>query len=103
MTEAADRRAKMLDVLEWKRRTVYRQDSHGGVGRQLCAIRCQGKRYGQKLLHLVNAAEHERGQFTDTMAEGEARLANGDVEDLLEDSDLRDLHADDGANILHKR
>jgi hypothetical protein len=55
------------------------------------------------LFHLVHAAEHESGQFTDAVAKGEARLSDRDVEDLFEDSDLRDLHAHDGANILHER
>ena len=98
----ADRRTKMLDVLDLERRSVHRQDSHGRVGRQLCAIRCQGKRYGQELLHLVDTAQNERRQLTDAVAEGEPRLADRDVENLFEDSDLRDLHADDGADILHE-
>ena len=99
---AADRRTKMLDVLDVKRRSVHRKDSHGRVGRQLGAIRCQGKGYGQKLLHLVDAAEHQGRQLADAVAEGEPRLANGDVENLFEDSDLRELHPDDRADILHE-
>ena len=59
MTAAADRRAQMLDVLDLKRRAVHGEDSHRGVGRELGAILCQRKRYGQKLLHREDAAQHQ--------------------------------------------
>ena len=58
---------------------------------------------GQELLHLVDAAQDQSRKLTDAVAEGEARLADRDVEDLFEQPDLGELHADDRCRCLARK
>ena len=100
MPPAADRRAEMLHVLDLQRAARARQDPHRGVGGQVGAIVGQGQRDGQELLHLVDAAEHQRRELADAVPEAEPRLAHRDLEDLLEQPDLGQLHGDDRRRIV---
>ena len=102
MAAPADRCAQVFDVLDLKRRAVYRQNPHRGVGGELGAILCQGKGYGQKLLHCVDTAEHQRGELADAVAERQPRLTYVNLEDFFENTDLGDLHCDHGADIVNE-